>query len=86
MDPSGFAHGFFVTSKKASVVYKTTNYWSKEHERAINWNDKDLSIDWPLEFGSPSLSEKDLNAGKFSDYLKEFVEWWIILIYLIKKL
>lgn len=73
--PSGFAHGFFVTSKKASVIYKTTNYWSKEHERAINWNDKDLSIDWPLEFGSPSLSEKDLNAGKFSDYLKEFVEW-----------
>lgn len=56
--PSGFAHGFVVTSESAECAYKTTDYWVPEDERAILWNDPDLGIDWPLS-GQPMLSSKD---------------------------
>ncbi|MBB5017110.1 dTDP-4-dehydrorhamnose 3,5-epimerase [Chitinivorax tropicus] len=57
--PPGFAHGFIVVSDVAEFLYKTTDYWYPEHERAIAWNDPQLSIPWPLE-GEPTLSAKDL--------------------------
>ena len=63
--PEGFAHGLTM-SKSAEIVYKTTNYWSRESERAIIWDDKKISIDWPTEainFKSPLLSAKDMNAA-----------------------
>jgi dTDP-4-dehydrorhamnose 3,5-epimerase len=56
--PAGFAHGFLVRSEVAEVVYKTTDYWSPEHERCIVWNDPDLAIDWQLA-RTPVLSAKD---------------------------
>ena len=59
--PAGFAHGFLVVSGVAEVLYKTTNYYAPEFERAIVWNDKDLEIDWPC-MGKPILSDKDANA------------------------
>ena len=46
--PPGFAHGFLTLSSKAEVLYKTTDYWYKENEKTIIWNDKNISIDWPL--------------------------------------
>ena len=64
--PEGFAHGFLTTSKKAEVCYKTNNFWNKESERTIIWNDKNLNIDWNLinlSLKNPLLSKKDL-AGK----------------------
>lgn len=64
--PKGFAHGFFVLSEKAIVMYKTSEYHSPEHERSIRWDDTDLNIDWPSE--DVNLSEKDKNA----DTLKQF--------------
>ena len=63
--PEGFAHGFITLSNTAEVVYKTTNYWKTNYERSIIWNDKRISIKWPLEFlknNSPILSIKDQNA------------------------
>jgi len=60
--PSGFAHGFVVTSDSAEVQYKTTDYWAPEHERTVLWNDPALAIDWRLT-GAPVLSGKD-NQGK----------------------
>ena len=60
--PSGFAHGFVVTSDSAEVQYKTTDYWSPEHERTILWNDPALDIAWPLQ-GDAMLSGKD-SAGQ----------------------
>ncbi len=57
--PPGFAHGFVVTSDSADFLYKTTDYWAPEHERALLWNDPVLGIDWPLS-GEPLLSAKDL--------------------------
>lgn len=60
--PPGFAHGFLVTTDSAECLYKTTDYWSPEHERSILWNDPALAIDWPLT-GEPMLSGKD-SQGK----------------------
>lgn len=56
--PPGFAHGFCVTSDSAEFLYKTTDYWSPQHERTIAWNDPELAIDWPLS-DAPLLAAKD---------------------------
>jgi dTDP-4-dehydrorhamnose 3,5-epimerase len=60
--PAGFAHGFVVTSDTAEFLYKATDYWAPEFERAIQWNDPTIGIDWPMD-GEPLLSGKDM-AGK----------------------
>jgi dTDP-4-dehydrorhamnose 3,5-epimerase len=62
--PSGFAHGFLVTSDHAEVQYKTTDYYAPEHERSVLWNDRDLGISWPLR-GEPVLSRKDQSGVAF---------------------
>lgn len=56
--PPGFAHGFVVLSDYAEFLYKTTDYWSPEHERCIIWNDPGLAIDWQIR-ENPQLSAKD---------------------------
>ncbi|HEX7566013.1 MAG TPA: dTDP-4-dehydrorhamnose 3,5-epimerase [Bradyrhizobium sp.] len=56
--PEGFAHGYLVLSEAAEVLYKTTDYYSPEHERCLIWNDLDVGIDWPKD-GEPILSAKD---------------------------
>ena len=56
--PPGFAHGFCVTSEKAHVLYKATNFYAPEHERTLAWNDPDLKINWQLS-GDPIVSAKD---------------------------
>ena len=60
--PEGFAHGFVTVSEHAEFLYKTTNYYSPDHERSIIWNDAELGIDWMLD-STPSLSGKDKQAG-----------------------
>ena len=63
--PAGFAHGFLTLSEHAEVLYKTTDFWSRECERAIRWVDPALAIAWPLEAlagAEPQLSEKDAVA------------------------
>ncbi len=58
--PVGFAHGFYVTSERAEVLYKVTDYYAPEWERGILWNDPQLGIDWQIPLGaSPVLSKKD---------------------------
>ena len=56
--PAGLAHGFLVISNSAHVMYKTTDYYSPEHERTVMWNDPDLKIEWQLE-GEAIVSAKD---------------------------
>jgi len=69
--PAGFAHGFLVVSEAAEVQYKTTDYYAREHERTLQWNDPALGISWPLQ-GEPILAEKDrrgtplANAERFA--------------------
>lgn len=60
--PEGFAHGFLTLSDTAELLYKTTNFYSPEHEACILWNDKSINIKWPFDF-EPLLSNKD-NLGK----------------------
>jgi dTDP-4-dehydrorhamnose 3,5-epimerase len=57
--PSGFAHGFLVTSEIADVQYKVTDYYSPEHERTIVWDDPDLKIPWPISGIEPLVAERD---------------------------
>lgn len=64
--PPGFAHGFLTLSDTAEFLYKTTDYYAPEHERAILWNDETLSIDWPLSV-PPALSTKDMRGIAFAD-------------------
>jgi len=68
--PAGFAHGFLTLSEHAEVLYKTTDFWSRECERAIRWDDPQLAIAWPLEAlegTEPQLSDKDALAPRFAD-------------------
>jgi dTDP-4-dehydrorhamnose 3,5-epimerase len=64
--PEGFAHGFLTLTDSAEFLYKTTNYYSPESERAIIWNDSDINIEWPIDV-EPILSGKDNIASLFSD-------------------
>lgn len=64
--PEGFAHGFLTLSETAELLYKTTNYYSPESERSIIWNDKKISIVWPIDI-SPSLAMKDSSSPNFED-------------------
>jgi dTDP-4-dehydrorhamnose 3,5-epimerase len=66
--PPGFAHGFVVLSESADFLYRCTDFWAPTHERAIQWNDPDLKIAWPLPEGvAPVLSAKDAQAKRFRD-------------------
>ncbi len=56
--PVGFAHGFYVVSEVAEVLYKATDYYAPQHERCVHWNDPDLAIAWSLT-GEPVVSAKD---------------------------
>jgi dTDP-4-dehydrorhamnose 3,5-epimerase len=56
--PPGFAHGFYVLSPQAEVLYKTTDYYHPASERTLAWDDPQVGIDWPL-IGDPVLSAKD---------------------------
>lgn len=60
--PEGFAHGFLALSDKVEILYKTTNFYSKQHEKSIKWNDSNLMIEWPSLDTEYLLSEKDINA------------------------
>jgi dTDP-4-dehydrorhamnose 3,5-epimerase len=62
--PPGFAHGFLTLSESAEFLYKTTDYYSPEHERSLCWDDSDIAIQWPL-LGNPLLSAKDSAAERF---------------------
>ena len=62
--PSGFAHGFYVRSDSADVLYKSTDFYAPELERTIAWDDPDLAISWNLS-EQPIVSEKDREGVRF---------------------
>jgi dTDP-4-dehydrorhamnose 3,5-epimerase len=62
--PEGFAHGFVVTSGRATFSYLCTAPYDKAADAAVRWNDPGLAIDWPL--AEPRLSDKDASAPLLS--------------------
>ena len=64
--PRGFAHGFLALSDPADLLYKVTDYYSPEHDRAIRWDDPTIGIEWPIE-GEPIVSDKDRDAPYLHD-------------------
>jgi dTDP-4-dehydrorhamnose 3,5-epimerase len=67
--PRGFAHGFIVLSESALFSYKCDNFYNKESERGIIYNDPQLKIDWILPKNEIILSEKDLLLPKFKNII-----------------
>ena len=65
--PPGFAHGFYVLSETADVVYKCSAVYAPAHERVIRWDDPDLGIAWPLQGGAPVVSSRDAGGLAFRD-------------------
>ena len=73
--PPGFAHGYYVLSEWAEVIYKSTDYYAPAWERCLLWNDPALGIEWPLLQGQlPVLSEKDSHGIPFGQ--AELFEQW----------
>ena len=66
--PKGFAHGFSVLSEVAVFQYKCDDFYHKESEGAIAWNDPELAIDWQLPAEAIILSEKDSRNQPLSEY------------------
>jgi dTDP-4-dehydrorhamnose 3,5-epimerase len=66
--PPGFAHGFYVMSETAEMVYKCSDYYAPDDEHSLLWNDPALAIDWPIASGTePVLSDKDRRGLVFAD-------------------
>lgn len=64
--PAGLAHGFYVLSENAHVLYKSTEFYFPELERTVLWNDPDLKISWGVA-GEPQLSAKDQKGLRFRE-------------------
>jgi dTDP-4-dehydrorhamnose 3,5-epimerase len=67
--PEGFAHGFMALTEGVEFLYKTTDVWFKEHERALLWNDPALGIAWPLDRidHRPLVNEKDAQGAPLAE-------------------
>jgi len=65
--PPGFGHGYLTLSDTADFLYKATDYYAPQHERALAWNDAHVGIEWPLHLleGEPLLSAKDAAAPRW---------------------
>lgn len=68
--PRGFAHGFCTLSEVSEVVYKVDNFYSKEFERGLLWNDNQIAINWPVD--NPITSIKDSNNMSFIKFVNEY--------------
>lgn len=70
--PHGFAHGFSVLSPFADVLYKTDNYYSRDHEAGLLYDDPELAIDWRIPAAEVILSPKDLELSSIKNLSSDF--------------
>jgi dTDP-4-dehydrorhamnose 3,5-epimerase len=68
--PEGFAHGFATLEDNTVFCYKCTNYYHKESEGSVLWNDPELNIDWNVD--NPKLSDKDEAGELLKDFKSPF--------------
>jgi dTDP-4-dehydrorhamnose 3,5-epimerase len=64
--PAGFAHGFMALEDDTHFLYKTTDFYARDCERAILWNDASIGIEWPDVGAAPQLAAKDAQAVALS--------------------
>jgi len=69
--PPGFAHGFIVLSEAAQFLYKCGDFYRREDEHGVAWNDPDLGINWRIS--TPILSERDKLAPRLSEISSELL-------------
>ena len=69
--PRGFAHGFQVISRTATVLYKTDSLYSKDHEVCLKFNDPFFNVSWPNASKS-IVSIKDSDAFFYKDYIQQY--------------
>lgn len=60
--PKGFAHGFVTLEDNTEVIYKVTDYYSKDHDRSVRFDDPSIGVNWPFDAAQIQLSDKDRNA------------------------
>lgn len=70
--PPGFLHGFSTLEPNAEVVYKTTDYYAPECDGNILWNDPDLDINWGIDENVAILSQRDIAAPTFKNFISPF--------------
>jgi dTDP-4-dehydrorhamnose 3,5-epimerase len=70
--PQGFAHGFSVISETAVVLYKCDQYYNKQSEGGIRFDDPALSIDWGMDLKQTIVSDKDLILPDFANCNSQF--------------
>ena len=68
--PVGFAHGFVALEDNTIFSYKCTEVYNKESENSLSWNDPDLDINWGVK--NPLISNKDISATSFKDFISPF--------------
>ena len=68
--PEGFAHGFVALTDEVELLYKASGEYNQQADRGILWNDKDINIDWGIDF-APILSDKDRCQPELSKINKE---------------
>lgn len=71
--PIGFAHGFVALSDEVELLYKASGEYSPQADRGLLWNDKDINIDWDIDF-EPLLSEKDKIQPTLKEINKEEIK------------
>ena len=70
--PVGFAHGFVTLEPDTEVEYKVTDYYDRDSEGGLIWNDPTLALPWPLPPGGPVLSDKDLLLPRLAEFSSPF--------------
>jgi dTDP-4-dehydrorhamnose 3,5-epimerase len=65
--PVGFGHAFCTLEPNSVISYKVTDYYSRENDKGIAWDDGEIAIDWPAIADPATLSEKDRNQPRLVD-------------------
>ncbi len=69
--PKGFAHGFLALEDNTIVSYKCDNFYNKQFEKGIKYNDPILGVDWQIDHDQLIISEKDQNLPFFEEFTKQ---------------
>ncbi|MDF4143007.1 dTDP-4-dehydrorhamnose 3,5-epimerase [Lactobacillus kefiranofaciens] len=66
--PRGFAHGFVTLTDNVNFLYKCDNYYNAEADGGIIFMDKDLNINWPIDYDQAMISDKDAKQQTFKEF------------------